>query len=316
MISWRVIQKKSFTDWKKLVEYLELDPDTVLPNPKFPLNLPFRLAQKIHKGDRNDPILRQFLPTEKELTITPGFVSDPVGDRASRKGKKLLHKYKGRALLVTTGACAMNCRFCFRKNFDYEVASFDEELEVIAADDSIEEIILSGGDPLSHSDQTLKKLISSLDKIPHLKRLRFHTRFPVGIPERIDASFIKLLKSTRLQVFFILHSNHPRELDTDVRKAIKKIQLLGIPVLSHTVLLKGVNDDFATLKALFSKFIEYSILPYYLNQLDKVQGAAHFEVEEKRGISLMKELAKELPGYALPRYVKEVAGEPNKIGIL
>jgi len=314
---WRQIQKQNFTDWKKLSAFLQLDAAHILQRPGFPLNLPLRLAQKIKKNTLNDPILRQFLPTKDELRTVPGFNSDPVGDIPSRKEKKLLHKYKGRALLVCTSACAMNCRFCFRRNFPYETEekSFDAELQVIERDPSISEIILSGGDPLSLSDQTLRVLISSLSAIPHLKKLRFHTRFPVGIPERIDAGFLDILQSTRLQVVFIIHCNHPDELDKEVLAALKKIQFLGIPILNQTVLLKGVNDSVPILKALMEKLTDNGVIPYYLHQLDKVQGAAHFEVSEEKGLFLLQQLSCELPGYAVPRYVKEVSGESSKTAL-
>lgn len=318
MTSWRQIQKQNFTDWKKLAAFLEIDEHAILTNTSFPLNLPLRLAQKIQKNNLNDPILRQFLPTPKELEAAPGYRADAVGDGPARKERKLLHKYKGRALLVCTSACAMNCRFCFRQKFPYETEekSFDRELEAIANDDSLTEIILSGGDPLSLSDRTLQHLISKLDKIPHLKRLRFHSRFPIGIPERIDASFLNVLKSTRLQIFFLVHCNHPHELDDAVAAALKKIQLLGIPVLNQGVLLKGVNDSLPVLKALVEKLVDNGIVPYYLNQLDRVQGTAHFEVAEEQGLKLLKELSKEVSGYAIPRYVREIPGMPSKTALL
>lgn len=314
MTSWRQIQRQNFTDWKRLSAFLELDTAHVLQHPDFPLNLPLRLAQKIKKNTFDDPILRQFLPTRAELKTVLGFNSDPIGDLSARKEKKLLHKYKGRALLVCTSACVMNCRFCFRQNFPYETQekSFDAELQTIAKDPSISEIILSGGDPLSLSDQTLGSLISSLSKIPHLKKLRFHTRFPIGIPERINARFLDILESTHLQVVFVLHCNHPDELDKEVIASIKKIQFLGIPALNQTVLLKGVNDSVPILKMLMEKLTDSGIIPYYLHQLDKVQGAAHFEVSEEKGVSLVQQLSCELPGYAVPRYVKEILGEPGK----
>lgn len=314
---WRQIQKKNFTDWKKFAAFLQIDSAHILPSPRFPLNIPLRLASKIEKNNLNDPILRQFLPTKSELKETLGFTSDAVGDTSSLKAKKMLHKYKGRALLVCTSGCAMNCRFCFRQKFPYETEekSFDKELEMIAADSSLSEIILSGGDPLSLSDRTLKELITNLDAIPHLKRLRFHSRFPIGIPERIDTSFLNILKSTRLQVFFLIHCNHPSEFDSDVMIALKKIQHLGIPVLNQSVLLKGVNDSVPILKSLVETLVDNGIVPYYLHQLDRVQGTAHFEVSEETGRSLLNELSKEVSGYALPRYVREIAGEASKIAL-
>jgi EF-P beta-lysylation protein EpmB len=314
---WRAIQRQSFTDWKKLIDYLQWEEplrSLVLPDPRFPLNLPLRLAEKIQKNTLADPLLRQFLPLKEERQQSPLFLLDPVGDVPSRKAKKLLHKYTGRALLITTSACAMHCRYCFRQNFDYATKGkgFEEELQLLRADPSITEIILSGGDPLSLSNATLQQLITDLSAIPHLKRLRFHTRFPIGIPERIDEAFLKMLEETHLQVVFIIHCNHARELDDDILSALKRIQRLGIPVLNQSVLLKNVNDDVQTLHTLFETLAGHGILPYYLHQLDKVQGAAHFEVDEATGLRLMEELSTLSAGYALPKYVKELAGLPSK----
>jgi EF-P beta-lysylation protein EpmB len=314
---WREIQRHNFTRIDKLLDFLEMsDPlrAQIWQKPRFPLNLPLRLAHKITKNTLNDPILRQFLPLNEEMTQTPGFMTDPVADATFRKGNKLLVKYQGRALLSTTGACAMNCRFCFRQNFDYatETKGFKEELSLIAQDPSLSEIILSGGDPLSLSNETLKELIDQLEKIPHLKLLRFHSRFPIGIPERIDAGFLNMLKNTRLQPIFIIHTNHPRELDDDIFAALKKLQCLNIPLLSQTVLLQEVNDNEETLKMLMLQLVHHGVMPYYLHQLDRVQGTAHFEVSQEKGKSLMETLLASLPGYAVPRYVREIPGSTNK----
>ncbi len=318
ILLWRQIQRENFTDWKKLLTYLELDltaaESIVLQSSKFPLNIPKRLAQKIDRGNWEDPILCQFLPTLKEQEPSPLFVLNPIGDEESRKTSKLLHKYHGRALLVCTSACAMHCRFCFRQHFPYEteVKPFDKELEEIAKDPSLNEIILSGGDPLSMSNAQLERLFNDLGAISHLKKIRFHTRFPMGIPERIDEEFLQILKSCPKQVIFIVHCNHPKEFDADVFQSLKKVQKLGIPILTQSVLLKGINDDVATLQELFSLLVDNGILPYYLHQLDRVQGAAHFEVSEAKGLELMQQVATLLPGYALPKYVREIAGEPMK----
>lgn len=312
---WRTIQRRNFTDWKLLLSFLELDADCdILPNPRFPLNLPHRIASKIEKGNRKDPLLLQFLPTIKELDRDPSFVLDPVADGKACKTPKLLQKYHGRALLVPTGACVMNCRFCFRQHFDYEREdkTFDAEIEAIARDTSLREIILSGGDPLSLGDELLGSLIYRLSNIAHLKLLRFHTRFPIGIPERIDASFLSLLESTRLQVFFIIHCNHPRELDDDILAALKKIQKLGCQVLCQSVLLKDINDNVDTLRALYEKLVDAGIIPYYLHQLDRVEGAKHFEVPIETGIALIEKLRAFLPGYGVPSFVAEIPHEPSK----
>lgn len=318
---WREIQRTNFTDWKELCQFLELEVDDlrdVCHISHFPLNLPRRLAEKIEKGSINDPILRQFLPTTAEKIVSDGFCSDPVGDVPSQKTSKLLHKYQGRALLLCSSACAMHCRYCFRQHFDYATSQkgFADELEAIRNEASLSEIILSGGDPLSLSNRELKSLIESLSTIPHVKRIRFHTRFPIGIPERIDPEFLEIMKASRPQIFFTIHSNHAREWDDDVRFAMKQIQKLGIPVLCQTVLLKGVNDDSKTLQSLCETLVDQGIIPYYLHQLDKVLGTLHFEVSETNGLELMTELSARLSGYAVPKYVREIAGEKNKTSLI
>lgn len=316
-MSWREQQRENFTRIDDLLNYLEMDVGLrakILKTPRFPLNLPQRLAQKIVKNTLNDPILRQFIPLLEEEISTPGFSVDPVSDVNFRKAPKLLVKYEGRALLAATSACVMNCRFCFRQNFDYatETKGFDKELELIAADPTLTEIILSGGDPLSLSNETLKDLVEKLELIPHLSLLRFHTRFPIGIPERLDEEFLSILEKTRLQTVFIVHTNHPLEIDGEVAAYLKRVQRLGIPLLSQTVLSRGVNDDIATLKALMLKLVSYGIMPYYLHQLDRVQGTAHFEVSEEEGAALIEALLACLPGYAVPRYVREIPGRTSK----
>ncbi len=313
---WRQIQRENFTDWRKLLAYLQLESveDRVIQRSSFSLNLPIRLAQKVAKGTIDDPILRQFLPMQEENHQDPRFSIDPVQDNAFRKAPKLLHKYPGRALLVTTSACAMHCRYCFRKNFEYETGtrSFEDELTQISADPTLSEIILSGGDPLSLSDAELGSLIAHLESIPHLRRLRFHTRFPIGIPERLDESFLKLLSACKLQVIFVIHCNHPKELDADIFQALAQVQRLGIPVLCQTVLLQGVNDCETILKELFETLSNHGILPYYLHQLDPVQGSMHFEVDVEKGKRLIQSLRDQLSGYAVPHFVAEIPFQNSK----
>lgn len=318
--TWREIQRKNFTRLNDLLDYLEFDQSSrahFSKTPAFPLNLPLRLAQKIEKNTLSDPILRQFVPLIEEEKQVAGFVVDSVGDCGARREDKLLQKYSSRALLVTTAACAMNCRFCFRQHFDYsQNRGFEKELEQIAKDENLKEVILSGGDPLSLSDEVLKTLLNNLSEIPHIQLIRFHTRFPIGIPERIDDSFLSALSEVRPQVIFVSHINHPREVDEDVIEALKKVQKLGIPLLNHSVLLKGVNDNVETLRELFLKLISNAVMPYYLNQLDRVQGAAHFEVDEMRGKELVRQLQERLPGYGVPKYIREIAGQKSKTLLL
>jgi len=314
---WRKIQRQNFTRLEPLSDFLELSAENrkkLLDKPRFPLNLPVRLAEKIKKNSLDDPLLRQFVPLQEELQSTPGFVADPVQDNQFKKSKKLLHKYNGRALLISTSACAMHCRYCFRQNFPYETEEkgFDQELLLIRQDPSLQEIILSGGDPLSLSDVTLASLLRSLDEIPHLKRIRFHTRFPLGIPERIDLPFLDLLSSLSKQIIFVIHCNHPAELDADVIAALKQIQKRGILVLNQSVLSRGVNDDEKTLLSLSESLINQGILPYYLHQLDPVQGAGHFALPESRGAELIHYIQENLSGFGVPRLVREEPGQPSK----
>jgi EF-P beta-lysylation protein EpmB len=314
---WRKIQRQNFTRLEPLSDFLELSAENrkkLLDKPRFPLNLPVRLAEKIQKNSLDDPLLRQFLPLQEELQSTPGFVADPVQDNQFKKTKKLLHKYNGRALLISTSACAMHCRYCFRQNFPYETEEkgFDQELLLIRQDPSLQEIILSGGDPLSLSDGMLASLLRSLDEIPHLKRIRFHTRFPLGIPERIGIPFLDLLSSLSKQIIFVIHCNHPAELDADVIAALKQVQKRGILVLNQSVLLKGVNDDEKILLSLSESLINQGILPYYLHQLDPVQGAGHFALPESRGEELIRYIQKNLSGFGVPRLAREEPGQPSK----
>ena len=315
------IIQKNFTCRKKLADFLLLDEqarESILPKSQFPLNLPFRLAQKIQKGTLDDPILKQFLPTHKESIKSSGFLSDPVNDVGSQKTYKLLHKYHGRVLLVCTSACAMHCRYCFRQNFDYEVKdkTYQEELDYIKNDSSIREVILSGGDPLSLPNRVLGNLLKRLSEIKHVKNIRFHTRYPIGIPERIDDPFLTLLEEIPQQIWFVIHCNHPRELDDEIFYRLAQLRKIGVMVLNQAVLLKGVNDNVDVLKELCETLIDHGILPYYLHQLDRVQGAGHFEVSEEEGLRLINELRGVLPGYAVPRYVREIAGEKSKTELL
>lgn len=314
---WKQILRTNFTDPSRLAHFLELDEiqrRQIIDRPRFILNLPLRLAKKIPKRTLEDPILKQFLPTVEEHISSTRYSMDPVGDGPCRISGKLLHKYQGRMLLVCTSACAMHCRYCFRKHFDYstDVQLFDNELKIILEDESVNEIILSGGDPLSLDDRVLENLLTRLAAIPHIKKVRFHTRFPIGIPERLDQAFIGLLQSIPLQFWFVIHVNHPRELDSDVLAALKFLQKVGIPILNQFVLLKGINDDIKVLEELCGTLVDHGIMPYYMHQLDHVQGASHFEVSEAEGKLLEDELTKRLPGYAVPRYVKEIPGMPSK----
>jgi EF-P beta-lysylation protein EpmB len=318
--TWQQLLRQNFVHWEKLADFLELTPaqrQEIDSKPRFSLNMPLRLAEKVAKGTLEDPILRQFLPTKQERIVNSSFVADPIGDCASRMSGKLLHKYKDRVLLLCTSACAMHCRFCFRQNFDYELENkaFDQELQLIAEDASIHEVILSGGDPLSLANHVLKDLLMKICKIPHIRRIRFHSRFPIGIPERIDSDFLEIMGGVTCQTWFIVHCNHARELDAEVLAHLKRLQKTGAVLLCQSVLLRGVNDTVETLKELSEKLVDNGIFPYYLHQLDPVTGSAHFEVEVAAGQALIGELTSLLSGYAVPKYVKEIAGQASKTSL-
>ena len=311
---WRQIQRQNIFCIKQLLNYLQITHTGLCHDSKFPINIPLRIAQKMPKGTLNDPLIRQFIPLLEENDIAPGFTNDPVGDQGCRRSPKLLHKYQGRVLLVTSSACAMHCRYCFRKEFPYEteIKDFSNEIAMIARDDSISEVILSGGDPLSLSDRRLKSLFESLNSIPHIRRIRIHSRLPIGIPERITDELLDIFSASPKQLYFVTHINHPRELDQDIFDAFKDIQSRGVTVLNQAVLLQGINNDFKTLHQLFETLCDHGILPYYLHQLDRVQGTAHYEVSIEDGKQLMQQLRDSLPGYAVPNYVQDLPGLASK----
>lgn len=283
----------------------------------FSLFVPRGYAARMRTGDPNDPLLLQVLPLADELDDSPGFLTDPVGDREAALTPGLLHKYQGRVLLVTTGACAVHCRYCFRRHFPYaqsphSLAQWEPALKQIVSDPSIEEVILSGGDPLMLVDDWLSRLARHLSKTPHVRRLRVHTRLPIILPERVDAELLKWLRGTRLVPIVVVHANHPTEIGPDVADALTRLVDAGVTVLNQSVLLRRVNDDVDVLTELYRRLVELRVMPYYLHQLDRVSGAAHFEVPIETGLRLMAELRKRLPGYAVPRYVRETPGAEHK----
>lgn len=312
MEKWRIEQRKGFSSPLAIADYLELSGEMrqkVIQRKDFPLHIPLRIAQKMPKGCISNPLALQFLPLDSELK--GGGMVDPVGDLSSKKCDALLHKYKGRALLLTTGACAMHCRYCFRQNYPYQSA-LDDAISLIAKDSSIKEVILSGGDPLSLSDKSLRDIMLALEGISHVKIIRFHTRFLVGIPERVTDKFLDMLKKSTKQVVFVLHVNCIEELDKEIFDALEKIRFLNIPVLTQSVLLKGVNDSCSALYDLFWGLVKRGVIPYYLHQLDRVKGALHFEVPKSKGVKLIRELRDLLPGYAVPLFVQEIEGRSSK----
>jgi EF-P beta-lysylation protein EpmB len=265
-------------------------------------------------------LLRQVLPLADESVDVPGFTADPVGDRSARLGPGLLQKYEGRVLLITTGACAVHCRYCFRRHYPYadgphSPSAWEPALAQIAEDDSIHEVILSGGDPLTLVDEQLAQLVARIAQIPHVERLRIHTRLPVIIPERVTRSMLAWLRGTRLAPIVIVHANHAAELDDAVAESLAKLVDAGVVVLNQAVLLRGVNDTADAQYELCQRLVNLRVMPYYLHQLDRVAGAAHFEVPEPAGHAIIAELCRRLPGYAVPRYVREVEGAASKISL-
>jgi EF-P beta-lysylation protein EpmB len=280
--------------------------------------VPRGFIARMRPGDVGDPLLRQVLPLDGERILLPGFVADPVADRAAIRQPGLLQKYRGRALLVATGTCAVHCRYCFRRHFAYDdsprsLDAWRPALDEIAADPSLHEVILSGGDPLSLVDGSLEALVEELATIDHLRRLRVHTRLPIMIPERVTDRLVALLCEHRWTPVVVVHSNHANELDSHVAGALAKLADAGIMLFNQAVLLAGVNDSVQAQAALSERLVELRVTPYYLHQLDPVAGAAHFEVPIAEGRRIIEELRRLLPGYAVPRYVQEVSGAPSKI---
>ena len=288
---------------------------------QFPILVPRGFVTKMRSNDINDPLLRQILPLVNEEYLIPGFSLDAVGDIAAREATGVLHKYQGRALLITTGACAINCRYCFRRHFPYaqeNAASnqWNSAIKYLQEDESIEELILSGGDPLSLSTGKLRNLSDLLKPIKHIKRLRFHTRLPVVLPERIDQEFLDWISELPFQIVFVIHANHTNELDSTVGDALQKLKSTGATLLNQSVLLKGVNDNIDDLVLLSNRLFDFGVLPYYLHLLDKVHGAAHFSVPMEQAKTILNEMLAKLPGYLVPKLVQEIAGQANKTPII
>lgn len=284
---------------------------------QFPLRVPQSYINKMRYGDKHDPLLRQVFPLIDEGFEVAGYDSDPVGDQLAVSSPGILQKYQGRALLVTTGACAIHCRYCFRRHFPYADSNplarqWTRTIEQLRNDSSINEVILSGGDPLSLSDIKLAKLVAELETLPHLKRLRIHTRLPVVLPERIDARLLDWIASCKLKVVMVIHANHANEIDSEAASALAQLEKAGCQLLNQAVLLKGVNDSEQALVSLSERLSDVNVMPYYLHLLDKVAGAQHFDVDEGRAVELMESIRTQLPGYLVPRLVREIQGEASK----
>jgi len=287
---------------------------------QFPLRVTQSYINKMRYGDPEDPLLRQVFPLIDESIDADNFVADPVGDHLAITTPGMLQKYQGRALLLTTGACAIHCRYCFRRHFPYGdsnplASQWQQTRQAIEDDTSINEVILSGGDPLALSDNKLASLVSDIEKISHIKRLRIHTRLPVVLPERVDKHLLQWMADSRLQIIMVIHANHGNEIDLDVEVALKKLQQAGCQLLNQSVLLKGINDDVDSLVGLSERLADTGVMPYYLHLMDRVAGASHFDVDEELGITLIEKLRNVLPGYLVPRLVREIQGEASKTSI-
>jgi EF-P beta-lysylation protein EpmB len=324
-VRWQTLLAEAFTDPDQLMRELELPlhllPAALRASDGFRLQVPRGFVGRMHKGDPADPLLRQVLPLAAELESASGFGPDPLDELRAMPKPGVLHKYRGRVLLTVTGACAVHCRYCFRRHFPYKEANAARQngwhaIDYLRDQPDVEEVILSGGDPLTLPDSRLKELVRGLSAVPQVRRLRIHTRLPVVLPERVDIPLLQWITTPRFQVVLVIHCNHPNEIDTSVRAGLERLRGAGVTLLNQAVLLRGVNDRPDALVQLSERLFEAGVLPYYLHQLDPVQGAAHFEVNDRTARGLVEAMRCRLPGYLVPRLVREVPGQPHKTPLL
>ena len=318
---WQQLWRQALRDPRELLQRLGLEPASMALSDaalsQFALRVPEGFVARMRHGDPLDPLLRQVLPVDDEMQRVPGFSLDAVGDGAAKKATGVIQKYRGRALLVATGSCAINCRYCFRRHFDYGAENaakggWTETVHAIAEDASLDEVILSGGDPLSLATHKLVELTDALRGIAHVRRLRIHTRLPVVLPERVDDELVQWLSSLPWPLAIVVHANHANEFDASVDEAMARLRGTGAQLLNQAVLLRGVNDSVEALAALSERSFAAGVLPYYLHQLDRVEGVAHFEVDDARAKALVSELTARLSGYLVPKLVRELPGDPSK----
>ncbi|MDG1897158.1 MAG: EF-P beta-lysylation protein EpmB [Fuerstiella sp.] len=324
--SWQRQLAEAIRDRHELLAKLRLpdeplDAAEVAATQGFPTLVPLSFLARMEPENRDDPLLLQVLPVAAEAERTFGFTSDPVGDSSARAAPGMLHKYHGRALLITSGTCAVHCRYCFRREYPYSeeprrLSDWDPALQQISADRSITEVILSGGDPLILNDDRLRTLCRRIDDIDHVERLRIHTRLPIVLPARVTDELLNVLKDLRIQTVVVVHANHGNEIAADCETALQTIVRKGIPVLNQAVLLRNVNDSADALELLCRRLVNIGVMPYYLHQLDRVHGAAHFEVTDTMARELINEIRTRLPGYAVPQLVRELPGGPGKMPLL
>jgi EF-P beta-lysylation protein EpmB len=323
--NWQQQLADAFSTLEDLCHYLNLNPNdlpvSTTAAQNFPLRVPLSFAASMEKGNPFDPLLRQVLPIEDELLVYSGYSNDPVGDLAAATQTGILHKYQGRVLLINTGSCAINCRYCFRRNFPYADLQLGKQqehlvMQSIQNDTSIKEVILSGGDPLLLNDARLLRLIEQINTIDHVKRIRIHSRLPIVLPARITDTFIQTLSQSRKQIVMVLHCNHANELNERVITACQQLKKHGITLLNQSVLLKGINDDATVLCELSERLFQHGVIPYYLHLLDKATGTGHFAVSETEALLLMERVQACLSGYLVPKLVKEVAGAESKRSVV
>lgn len=319
-MTWQQHMKEAVRDADLLAKCLNLPPEAICPRQsqgEFPLFVPLPYLSRIEVGNPQDPLLLQVLPARNESSVESGYSVDPLQEDSFSLAPGLLQKYDSRVLMVTSGACAIHCRYCFRRNFPYSESpksmdAWEPTLQKIEADQSVQEVILSGGDPLTLVDSLLEQLVNRIETIEHIRRLRIHTRLPVVIPQRVTDALVELLECSRLQSVIVLHANHANELDNEVESALKKLKSTDAVLLNQSVLLRGVNDSIQALKALSERLVDCGVIPYYLHQLDQVQGTGHFHVSLETGKSLIESLRSQVSGYLIPRYVQEIPGKRNK----
>jgi len=318
---WQQQMATAFKRLEDLFDYIEIDPGQLSSAEaaarNFPLRVPRGYAARMEKGNLKDPLLRQVLPVADEMVRHSDYLAAPVSDRESSVAAGTLHKYQGRVLLIATGSCGVHCRYCFRRHYPYRDASAGRDnwrgaIDHLQKSRDVSEVILSGGDPLTLSDERLRRLARALEKIPHLRRLRIHTRLPLLVPGRITDELVDWFARGRLQPVMVLHANHAREISGELRTGLEALRRQGVTLLNQSVLLRGVNDSETALSDLSQSLFSSGVLPYYLHLLDRVQGAAHFEVAEPEALSLYRQIRDQLPGYLVPRLVRDESGKGSK----
>jgi EF-P beta-lysylation protein EpmB len=321
--SWQKDLRDVVTDPKELLALLNIASDDYLQHFKarklFPVRVPISFIKRMKKGDFDDPLLKQVMPLSSEFSLTDGYSADPLNEHET-VAEGLLHKYKSRVLMIVKSACAINCRYCFRRHFPYQDNSpskqrWQSALDYIACHDEISEVIFSGGDPLMASDNHLTWLINQIEKIPHVSRLRIHSRLPVVIPNRITPTLVTRLKNSHLKATMVLHINHPNEINNELIEALEPLREARVPLFNQSVLLRGINDNADVLIKLSETLFDAGIQPYYLHLFDAVQGAAHFDVKEADAIAIVKHMLASLPGFLMPKLVREISGQANKTPI-